>query len=112
MYLYDREKKDFPSVTEAKRPTEVPNDLHYAIIIFDSTSVFIPGDERSRTNPGHGYPERTENYNTFQYFYTKDLTHLNKFIKYLCDQDKYKNRFVFFEVQSLGKVNLSVNLSF
>lgn len=24
------------------------------------SSVFVPGDERSRTNPGHGYPEHTE----------------------------------------------------
>jgi hypothetical protein len=31
---------------------------HFAIIEF--TSVWIPGDERSRTNPGHGYPEHNE----------------------------------------------------
>ena len=31
---------------------------HFAIIEF--TSVWIPGDERSRTNPGHGYPEHSE----------------------------------------------------
>lgn len=24
-----------------------------------SRSTFVPGDERSRTNPGHGYPEHT-----------------------------------------------------
>jgi hypothetical protein len=37
---------------------DVPVD-HYAIIVFDT--IYIPGDERSRTNPGHGYPESTEN---------------------------------------------------
>lgn len=31
---------------------------HFAIVEF--SSIFIPGDERSRTNPGHGYPDRTE----------------------------------------------------
>ena len=31
---------------------------HWAIIEFDS--IWIPGDERSRTNPGHGYPEHNE----------------------------------------------------
>lgn len=31
-------------------------------------SVFIPGDERSRTNPGHGYPERTEHYPVLKWF--------------------------------------------
>lgn len=41
-------------------PNEIPTGEHWAII--KGTSVFIPGDERSRTAPGHGYPERTENY--------------------------------------------------
>ena len=31
---------------------------HFAIIEF--SSIHIPGDERSRTNPGHGYPASTE----------------------------------------------------
>ena len=38
--------------------SEAPKGPHFAIIEF--TSVFIPGDERSRTNPGHGYPDSTE----------------------------------------------------
>lgn len=39
--------------------SEVPKEPHFAIIEF--SSIWIPGDERSRTNPGHGYPEHTEN---------------------------------------------------
>lgn len=38
--------------------SDVPVNQHFAIINF--TNVVIPGDERSRTNPGHGYPEHTE----------------------------------------------------
>lgn len=37
---------------------KVPKGNHYAIVEFDS--ITIPGDERSRTNPGHGYPEHSE----------------------------------------------------
>lgn len=33
-------------------------------VIFKDNSVTIPGDERSRTHPGHGYPEYTEQYVT------------------------------------------------
>ena len=44
--------------TWAHSPGDVPQGDHYAIIEFDS--VWVPGDERSRTNPGHGYPEHTE----------------------------------------------------
>jgi hypothetical protein len=36
---------------------KIPDCEHWAIIT--TTSTYVPGDERSRTNPGHGYPEHT-----------------------------------------------------
>lgn len=30
------------------------NEIVYAVLTFGT--IYIPGDERSRTNPGHGYP--------------------------------------------------------
>jgi len=44
----------------------IPDEEHWAIITVDR--IYIPGDERSRTNPGHGYPEHYEetiNYRSF-----------------------------------------------
>lgn len=38
--------------------SKMPKGEHWAIIKFGS--IHIPGDERSRTHPGHGYPERNE----------------------------------------------------
>lgn len=38
--------------------SDIPTVEHFAIIEF--RSFMIPGDERSQTNPGHGYPESTE----------------------------------------------------
>ena len=46
--------------------SDIPSGEHWAII--DEVGVFIPGDERSRTNPGHGYPETIERYLTYQVF--------------------------------------------
>jgi hypothetical protein len=46
--------------------SNIPKGPHWAII--STTSVTIPGDERSRTNPGHGYPESTETFITYQAF--------------------------------------------
>ena len=37
---------------------DVPKEDHFAIIEF--SSIYIEGDERSRTCPGHGYPARNE----------------------------------------------------
>jgi hypothetical protein len=46
------------------------NGEHYAILEFITEYIHTPGDERSKTNPGHGYPETIErkirtNYITF-----------------------------------------------
>jgi len=37
---------------------KLPQGEHWAIL--EDSSIHIPGDERSRTNPGHGYPASTE----------------------------------------------------
>jgi len=41
-----------------KAVIELPTESYLAIIT--NNTVNVPGDERSRTNPGHGYPAYTE----------------------------------------------------
>lgn len=36
---------------------KIPKTEHWALLVNVITTV--PGDERSRSNPGHGYPEHT-----------------------------------------------------
>lgn len=50
--IFKRTKKYCKSVSD------IPKTSHWAILY--TTTVHIPGDERSKTNPGHGYPEHTE----------------------------------------------------
>ena len=50
----------------ASQLSDIPKVPHFAMISADS--VYIPGDERSRTHPGHGYPAHsvpTINYRWF-----------------------------------------------
>jgi hypothetical protein len=49
---------------------DIPHGPHWAIV--STTSITIPGDERSRTHPGHGYPEHTETFITYQAFTSED----------------------------------------
>lgn len=35
--------------------SDIPTTPHWAIVYFDT--YYIPGDERSKSCPGHGYPE-------------------------------------------------------
>lgn len=49
---------------------DVPNTEHWAI--FTTDGIYVPGDERSRTNPGHGYPARTENFISYEAYLTEE----------------------------------------
>lgn len=52
------------------KPEDIPTTEHFAII--EGDSVTIPGDERSRTNPGHGYPESTNHYIKYEVYFTEE----------------------------------------
>ena len=64
----------------------ISEDFHWAVVT--ETSVFIPGDERSRTNPGHGYPETTSTYLEYKSF--KTLAALEYFLKKMSPNSRYK----------------------
>lgn len=49
----------------------------YGVVYKDS--YYTPGDERSRTNPGHGYPESTTYYDVLKTF--TNFQGLEKWIK-------------------------------
>jgi len=53
----------------ASKASEVPKVPHYAILMFNTSSVYHEGDERSRQCPGHGYPAYTETIESFEYHY-------------------------------------------
>lgn len=58
------------SVRYANSPSDLPPGEHFVILSF--SSIYIPGDERSRTHPGHGYPEHTETTVSCAVYSTKD----------------------------------------
>jgi hypothetical protein len=94
-------------------PDDVPEGHHYAIIIFKTDSVYIPGDERSRTNPGHGYPARTETFHTTEYSVTHNHAEWVKEIRRL-EKDKGMSSYlpthpyVALEVASKASVEIEV----
>ncbi len=48
---------------------QIPTTTHHALVMVES--ITIPGDERSRTNPGHGYPRHTQSYFQYEFFETQ-----------------------------------------
>lgn len=91
-------------------PNEVPEGHHYAVLIYSRDSIYVPGDQRSREAPGHGYPEHTENFDTFEHWITTDREVLYAFLGELEEERSRpyakKHPYVFFEVVKKGQLQL------
>jgi hypothetical protein len=49
--------------TYCKNSESIPKSPHWAIVEF--SSYFVPGDDRSKSCPGHGYPDSYETTATY-----------------------------------------------
>ena len=87
--------------------SEIPTEAHY--VILENDSVHIPGDERSRTNPGHGYPASDHNYIQMQV--TTDKTEWEEEIKSLMENDPHQEKFVAYFVPAIAKVQAFLTVS-
>ncbi len=71
-------------MNEMKRvsgPGDVPAGEHFAVLVYNTQDVHHEGDERSRTNPGHGYPAYNETVNTFEHWVSTDHMVISSFVK-------------------------------
>jgi hypothetical protein len=50
-----------------KTLSEIPSAEHLAALVFKTQTIYHEGDERSRTNPGHGYPAYSETTTSIEY---------------------------------------------
>jgi len=50
--------------------SDIPDCQHFAIIT--AKIIHVPGDERSRTHPGHGYPAHTVSAIHYEHFVSRD----------------------------------------
>lgn len=96
--------------SEVSEPDHIPKERHYQIIVFKKTSVHIPGDERSRTNPGHGYPEHTETYNTPTTYVTTDDNDWLADIQTLMAEKPGRKDMVAFMVEGVASIRLETKV--
>jgi hypothetical protein len=83
--------------------SDLPSKKYFAIL--QTTSVYIPGDERSRTNPGHGYPGGTETHWSIMTFETRE-----EWVKEI--QDLTKDNKIFQAIEaSPARVDVDVKIS-
>lgn len=103
--MYVKGFRDF-RVKRVASKNDVPTTKHYVVLIYKSNSVWIPGDERSKNYPGHGYPERTETYESFEHYVATNKTEWEEFVTALYKSGE--TNFVFFEVPVVGTLEVSV----
>tara|TARA_Y100000310_G_C20139183_1_gene559475 strand:+ start:109 stop:411 length:303 start_codon:yes stop_codon:yes gene_type:complete len=86
------------------KKNEVPNGPHYVILKF--SSVTIPGDERSRKCPGHGYPEHSVSYAVYVAY--EDKVEWSKEVEMLTNSKHDSDNFVAFYNPGLAQIKTSV----
>lgn len=70
--IFGADYKEYNYCYSTDDVTKYTNEVGEQYAIVEFSSVYIPGDERSRTNPGHGYPGRSEAVSHFIVFKNKD----------------------------------------
>jgi len=88
-------------------PDDIPDGDHYAVLVYKTTSTHVPGDERSRSNPGHGYPAHTVTNTSFEHWVTQDESLLQKKVERLTTVHKYRNPEVFTVLKVAKKLNVT-----
>lgn len=87
--------------------SDIPKTPHYVIVKIDG--VYIPGDERSRTNPGHGYGPRTERFPEMRV--TTNKADWEKAIAEELQEDPEQKNFIAYFVPSVAVINTELKVS-
>ncbi len=101
----------------AKSPADIPEGKHYQVIVFNIESVYIEGDERSRSAPGHGYPAHTDTFETNEIWVTEDVDDWTKKVSELSTDPQSKHwynkpkSFVALVVEKKAKIKTEVIVS-
>lgn len=72
--------------TDHRKKIDLLQVEHYAVIITETTQHYVPGDERSRTHPGHGYPEGYETRTTIKYEAFETVEEVANWVKWKGDR--------------------------
>jgi len=89
---------------------EAPKGHHFAIIVFKQDSVYIPGDERSRTCPGHGYHGGNKTFNSFEYMAFDNKAEWEESLSYMILRDPRRTDVMAFEVAKMATFGLKVEI--
>jgi len=82
----------------------------FVIIVFETETIHIPGDERSRTHPGHGYPAHDRTVRTPKIYFFKEKTEWERATLGLFEEDSKRKDVWSFEAYAPVGVKISLEL--
>lgn len=95
-----------------KQPEELPQQIHFAAMVFQTKFVHHEGDERSRTHPGHGYPAYTETIHSVEYIPFKSASEMEQWVVKAETQKFDKPKYRLIEARPLSvKVTAKVDIN-
>lgn len=89
--------------------SKVPNEKHWVIMMYKTESVYVEGDERSRTHPGHGYPAHTETFHTAKHHVFSNEPSFKEAMSLLYMIDPHRTDVVAYHVDGLILPKVSVH---
>jgi len=99
-------------VVKLKNPKEMTSEHKFLLIIFKTTRYYVPGDERSRTNPGHGYPEHTNEINSTEAYAFVNHQELELELLRLYEEDRKRKDLLVIDVANIVPVKVSLGIQF
>lgn len=96
-------------VTQIKHADDMPATAHYVIFVFQTDNRYVGGDERSRTNPGHGYPAHTVTTNIVEYW-AVDNEQVLKEVVLLLTQKKGSHNDITFSVANVTPLTVKTDI--
>ena len=94
-------------------PNDFPKDHKYMLIIFSTSSVYIPDDQRAiETHGAHGYPGGTQTFSTPEFYSFPDRESLGVELKKLYEKDRNRRDILVLEIGKIVPVGVSVQVDF
>ena len=97
-------------MTEIFSPKDIDPDYKYLIIEFEKTTVHHEADERSKTNPGHGYPEHNEEFKSFRMYGIIDENDLRIALTQLFLNDQHRKDILVIEIGKIIPIGVSLKI--
>jgi hypothetical protein len=99
-------------VVKLIKPQDISREHQFLLIIFKTTRYYVEGDERSRTNPGHGYPAHTDEIAATETYAFENRQELEAKLLKLFDEDKKREDILVIKIAAAIPVTVTLGIQF